>query len=385
MPVNQNNDLLKSRLDVGLLLVVAALVITGLIMVTSASISVAEKHFGAPFYYAWHQAIYLTLGGLLGGCVFQIPLRIWEQFALPLLFLSALALVLVLVPGIGKNVNGSTRWLDLKVIAFQVSELAKFSMVIFLARYIERHGTLVRTQVRGFAYPILILMVLSGLLLLEPDFGATVVVAVTTLSLLFLAGVPLHYFMSLVLLLLASMGLLIYSAPYRLKRLTTFLDPWATPFDSGYQLTQALIAFGRGEWTGVGLGSSVQKLFYLPEAHTDFLFAVLAEELGLLGAFAVIVLFILLGARGGKIALQASARGAVFAAFVAYGMSIWLTLQAFINIGVNTGILPTKGLTLPFLSYGGSSVLMVSCALSLILRVDWDNRYYARKEAGFAG
>jgi cell division protein FtsW len=228
-------------------------------------------------------------------------------------------------------------------------------------------------------------MVLSGLLLLEPDFGATVVVAVTTLSLLFLAGVPLHYFMSLVLLLLASMGLLIYSAPYRLKRLTTFLDPWATPFDSGYQLTQALIAFGRGEWTGVGLGSSVQKLFYLPEAHTDFLFAVLAEELGLLGAFAVIVLFILLGARGGKIALQASARGAVFAAFVAYGMSIWLTLQAFINIGVNTGILPTKGLTLPFLSYGGSSVLMVSCALSLILRVDWDNRYYARKEAGFAG
>jgi cell division protein FtsW len=284
---------------------------------------------------------------------------------------------------LGKKVNGSTRWLNLGVVAIQVSELVKFCIITYLASYIVRQREALKTQFFGFARPLVLLGLISGLLLLEPDFGATVVIVSTALSMLFLAGVPFFYFFGLCCFTgIAFIGLAI-SAPYRLQRLTAFLDPWAYQFESGYQLTQALIAFGRGEWFGVGLGSSVQKLFYLPEAYTDFVFAVLAEELGLIGGLCVIALYVLLVVRGMKIGLTAEKRGAIFGAFCCYGITFWIGFQAFISMGVNTGLLPTKGLTLPFLSYGGCSLIVLCIAIALIFRVDFENRTKHRQGIDF--
>lgn len=374
---------IRWRCDPGYLLAIILLMSLGLVMVTSASIGIAEKRFHQPFYYAWHQAVYLGLGLLSSIVVFSLPLKFWEKMARPLMLAALICLLLVLIPGIGKNVNGSTRWLNLGVIAIQISELVKFCVVLYLASYIVRKREALQTEFLGFVRPMVLLGLVSGLLLLEPDFGATVVIMSTAMGMLFLAGVPFYYFFGLSVFLGLAFAALAISAPYRLQRLTAFLDPWAYQFDSGYQLTQALIAFGRGEWFGVGLGSSVQKLFYLPEAHTDFIFAVLAEELGLIGGLCVIALYALLVIRGMVIGLCAEKRGAIFSAFACYGITFWIGLQALINMGVNTGLLPTKGLTLPFLSYGGSSLLVLCVAIALIFRVDFENRTKYRRGIDF--
>lgn len=362
------------RHDLILVMTIFALLGLGLIMVTSASIDMAQRHFHQPFYYTFRQCMGLTLGAFGALIVLMCPIQTWYRFAGFMMIAALALLVLVLIPGIGKVVNGSARWLNLGVSAFQVSEFAKLAVVIYLSSYIVRHREALRQEISGFIRPMALLSMVAVLLVLEPDFGATVVVMTTVLAMLFLAGVPLSQFLLLLALVGGVLGAVAISAPYRLERLASFLDPWAVPFDSGYQLTQALIAFGRGEWFGVGLGSSIQKLFYLPESHTDFVFAVLAEELGLMGALATLSLYILFVWRGMIIGLNAEKRGDRFAAFIAYGISFWIGLQTMINIGVNTGVLPTKGLTLPFLSYGGSSVSVIGVAVGLLLRVDYENR-----------
>jgi cell division protein FtsW len=284
-------------------------------------------------------------------------------------------LVAVLIPGVGRQVNGSIRWLHLGFFNLQASELVKLFVIVYLAGYLVRRGEEVRTTLKGFLKPLAILTLFAVLLLLEPDFGTTAVMFATALGLMFLGGVRLWQFSALLAAVVAVLGGVALSSPYRLERLTTFLDPWADPFNSGFQLTQALIAIGRGEWLGVGLGGSIQKLFYLPEAHTDFLFAVLAEELGLLGVTVVIALFTLVVWRAFVIAYRAEQSGNRFAAYLAYGIGMWIGLQAFINMGVNMGALPTKGLTLPLMSYGGSSIVVMCMAVALLMRVDYETRF----------
>ncbi|MCK5479527.1 MAG: putative lipid II flippase FtsW, partial [Gammaproteobacteria bacterium] len=303
-----------------------------------------------------------------------LPLAMLARMAPALLLLSFALLLLVLVPGVGVEVNGAVRWLNVGLFRLQVSEPAKLLFIIYLAGYLARHGEEVRTHFSGFLKPLGLLAIAAVLLLIEPDFGATVVLAATVMGMIFMAGVRLPQFAGM----LGAGGLLLgglaVSSPYRLERLTTFMNPWADPFDSGFQLTQSLMAIGSGEWLGVGLGSSVQKLFYLPEAHTDFVFAVLAEELGLLGVCIVIALYVLLVWRAFIVATQAAKADNLFASYLSYGIGIWFGLQSFVNIGVNMGLLPTKGLTLPLMSYGGSSMIVMSVAVALLLRVDHETR-----------
>lgn len=346
----------------------------GLVMVCSASITIAERELNQPFYYLIRQAAYVAAGLVLAFMVVRTRLVYWEKFAPLLLMLGILLLALVVMPGVGREVNGSMRWLGLGFINLQPSELVKLFFIMYLAGYLVRRREEVCASIHGFLKPVGVLALIAVLLLLEPDFGATVVITATALGILFLGGVRLWQFGLLIVpavLLLAGLAI---SSPYRLTRLTTFLNPWADPFNSGFQLTQALIAFGRGEWFGVGLGGSIQKLFYLPEAHTDFLFAVLAEELGLAGAIAVISLFAIIVWRAFAIGHLAEQTGNRFAAFLAYGLGLWIALQAFINVGVNMGVLPTKGLTLPLMSYGGSSIVVSCIAIALLMRVDYEVR-----------
>jgi cell division protein FtsW len=362
------------RMDYLLLFAALALAALGLVMVSSASITLADRELGQPFYYALRQAIYIGAGLLAGMGVYRIRLALVEQAGL-LLLLTAFALLLaVLVPGIGTQVNGSVRWLNTGLFRLQVSEPAKLMILIYLASYLTRHGEEVRTQLSGFIKPLALLGLAAILLLLEPDFGATVVMLSTAMGMIFIAGARLWQFGGMLGLGGVSLAGLAVSSPYRMERLTTFLNPWADPFDSGFQLTQSLIAIGRGEWFGVGLGASIQKLFYLPEAHTDFVFAVLAEELGLLGVCVVIALYAVLVWRAFVIAIQAEKAGNGFASLLAHGIGIWIGLQAFINMGVNMGLLPTKGLTLPLMSYGGSSMVVVCVAIALLLRADYETR-----------
>jgi cell division protein FtsW len=367
----------RSRLphmDYFLLFAVLALAALGLVMVASASITLADRELGQPFYYALRQAIYIGMGVLLGMGVYRLRLALVEQAGL-LLLLTAFALLLaVLVPGVGTQVNGSVRWLNTGLFRLQVSEPAKLMILLYLASYLNRHGEEVRTQLSGFIKPLALLGLAAILLLLEPDFGATVVMLATAMGMIFIAGARLWQFGGMLGLGGVSLAGLAVSSPYRMERLTTFLNPWADPFDSGFQLTQSLIAIGRGEWFGVGLGASIQKLFYLPEAHTDFVFAVLAEELGLLGVCVVIALYAVVVWRAFVIAIQAEKAGNGFASLLAHGIGIWIGLQAFINMGVNMGLLPTKGLTLPLMSYGGSSMVVVCAAIALLLRVDHETR-----------
>ncbi len=370
---------LTPKFDPLLMGAIVSLLALGLIMVTSASIGIADRRLANPFYYTFHQSFCMFVGFSGALFVFTLPIKVWYRFAALMMVVALASLVLVLIPGIGRVVNGSARWLNLGFSAFQVSEFCKLAVVVYLSSYVVRHGDALKHKISGFIRPMLLLSLVGALLILEPDFGATVVIMTTALAMLFLAGVPLSQFIALLSVVVATMGVVAISAPYRLQRLTSFLDPWAVQFDSGYQLTQALIAFGRGEWLGVGLGSSVQKLFYLPEAHTDFIFAVLAEELGLVGAIATLGLYILFVWRGMIVGLHAERRDDRFAAFLSYGISLWVGLQTLINLGVNTGVLPTKGLTLPFLSYGGSSVMIVCIAVGLLVRVDYENRL-ARRE-----
>lgn len=364
--------------DCQLLFIVFSLSLLGLVMVGSSSVSTADQLTGNPLYYFWRQLAYIIIGFIGLFIAYKIPLKFWSQSGLVLIFISVVLLILVFIPGIGKQVNGSTRWINMGLFSLQVSEFVKLFSIIYVAGYLVRHNDVLRSHTVGFLKPLGLLSIIVFLLLLEPDFGAGVVLLATTMGMLWLGGAKPWQFLLLISVLVSLLGLLAVLSPYRMQRLTTFLDPWGDPFNSGFQLTQALIAFGRGEWLGVGLGSSVQKLFYLPEAHTDFLFAVMSEELGLVAGVFVVLLFTFVVFRTLYIGYRAEKHEQPFGGYLAYGIGLWIGLQAFINIGVNMGVLPTKGLTLPFMSYGGSSIVVMSIAVGLVLRVNYETRQYDR-------
>ncbi len=359
-----------------LLASVVGLVCMGLLMVASASMVISDRTFGQPFYFLLHQTVFLVAGIIFSWFLFRFSMEQWKNISAQLLLLSLFLLALVLVPGLGHQVNGSMRWLGIGPLGLQVSEFAKLAMIIYLASYLVRRHDEVKNRIRGFLKPLLIIGVMAGLLLKEPDFGAVAVIVTTSLGMLFLAGVRIWQFIFLLLIAVLVLALLAISSPYRVQRLTTFMNPWANAYASGYQLTQSLIAFGHGGWLGVGLGKSTQKLFYLPEAHTDFLFAVLAEELGLIGSLFIVGLYCLFVIRSLWIGYCAFRQKLFFSAYVAYGVCLWLIIQAIVNIGVNTGLLPTKGLTLPLMSYGGSSMMIDCIAIMLIFRIDYETRVY---------
>ncbi len=369
------------RFDMDMPLLVAALCLLGLglVMVSSASMEVAAGQLGNPLFYMIRQLVYVLIGFAALVFVISVPIRLWEQFRFPLLFLGIALLIAVLIPGVGREVNGSWRWIAVGPINIQPSELAKLFAVVFLAGYLVHRQEEVKEGWFGFIKPFMVLFPMALLLIAEPDFGATVVLMGAAVGMLFLGGVGLFRFILLFGSIAILGGLLIVIEPYRLQRLTGFLNPWDDPFGSGYQLTQALIAFGRGEWLGLGLGNSIQKQFYLPEAHTDFVFSVLAEELGLVGALSAFALLIFLAARSLYIGLWAERAGRLFAAYLAYGLAIMWIGQILINVGVNVGLLPTKGLTLPFLSYGGSSLVVCCISLGILLRIDWERRQALRE------
>ncbi len=360
---------LIKQLDQTVIVIFIMLSTLGIVMVTSASIGMAEKNIGNAFYYGERQLFRVLLGIGMIYIACKIPTKFWQQNSMLLMFTALFLLAIVLVPGVGKTVNGSTRWIDFGLFTVQVSEIARMLIIMYLSSYLTRRSDEVKTNTMGFIKPMIIMGVASGLLLMEPDFGATTVLLITGLGLLFLGGVRFGQFTLFVLGTGAILVLMVATSAYRMERITAFLNPWADPFDSGFQLTQALIAVGSGGWTGVGLGSSVQKLFYLPEAHTDFLYAIVAEELGFIGSVVIIVLFVWLLIRCFSIAKQAQLKGQHFGGFLVYGVALLISSQALINIGVNLGALPTKGLTLPLMSYGGNSILITSFAIGLVLRV----------------
>jgi cell division protein FtsW len=365
-------------LDPWIIGTVAALLLIGLVMVASASIGISEKETGAAFHYFVKQLMFVGLGLVAAGIGLAVPTRIWDERSTWLLIGAFVLLVLVLVPGIGYVVNGSRRWIRLGFMNFQVSEAARVMLLMYVSSYAVRRADELRTDFKGFMVPVGVLGAAAVLLLCEPDFGAATVLLATGIGVLFLAGARVLHL--LVPVLVGSVGLaaLALISPYRMRRLTGFLDPWGDPFDSGFQLSQSLIAIGRGEWFGVGLGASVQKLFYLPEAHTDFVFAVLAEEFGFVGVLVVVSLFALLVTRALMISREAAQAGQTFQSYVAASIGIWIGLQAFVNIGVNMGLLPTKGLTLPLLSYGGSSMLVTLGWLGVLLRINHDTQATGR-------
>ncbi len=357
------------------------LVATGLVMVYSASIAIAE---GSRFtgnnsaYFLIRQSIFLALALFAATLTFMVPVRVWQTSA-PWFFLAGMVLlVLVLIPGIGREVNGARRWLNLVVFNFQPSELMKLAAVMYAADYTVRKHAVMKSFKKGLLPMLGVMLGVSWLLLREPDFGALVVVAVTTFGILFLGGMNGRHFVALVGMLAVGFAALVLSSPYRMQRIFGFMDPWADAYGKGYQLSHALIAFGRGEWFGVGLGASVEKLHYLPEAHTDFLLAVIAEELGFVGVFAVMGLFVWLVFRAFAIGRQAALQERHFAALTAQGIGIWIGFQTLINMGVNVGLLPTKGLTLPLMSFGGSGLVVNCVALAILLRIDWESRQKAK-------
>lgn len=370
---------LLGDLDGVLVLVALALLALGTVMVASASMTVAARAFDSPWFYFNRQIVFVALGIGLAWLAVQVPLARWRELAMPLMLVGVLLLALVLMPGLGRTVKGSTRWLELGVIGFQVAEAVKLATIVYIADYLVRRHAEIRASWSGFLRPLALVGVAGLLLLLQPDFGAAVVLGAVALAMLFLGGVPMVRFCALGGAAVALLTMLAITTPYRLQRITTFLDPWADPFDSGFQLTQSLMAIGSGGWNGVGLGASVQKLFYLPEAHTDFLFAIFAEETGLIGVMIVLALYVLLIGRAFQLTARAERADAPFAAHLAAGLGLWIALQAVINIGVNMGLLPTKGLTLPLMSYGGSSTLMTCIAIGLLLRVSYEINAAARQ------
>ncbi|MBS0613734.1 MAG: putative lipid II flippase FtsW [Proteobacteria bacterium] len=364
--------------DAVTLMLSAALLLIGMIMVTSASMSVAARDLGNPFFYLERQLLFGLMGAAGAIVLTRIPTELWDRYSLPLMLFGLGLLLLVLIPGLGAMVNGARRWLRIGPINFQVSELARVLVLTWVCSYCVRKREELQITWQGLAKPIGLLMVAALLLLLEPDFGATTVLFATGFAVLFIAGARLRYTLVVLAAAVGGFTLLALASPYRLKRLTGFLHPWADPFNSGFQLTQSLIAIGRGSWFGVGLGSSVQKLFYLPEAHTDFVFAVLAEEFGLAGVIVVIGLFMGMVWRSFDIARQAARAGMRFQSYLALSFGIWIGLQAVVNIGVNMGVLPTKGLTLPLLSYGRSSLLVTLAWLGVLLRIYHEVRCNSR-------
>ncbi len=372
---------MPSEIDLTLLWSALILLLTGMVMVYSASIAIAEAgRFTGNHqaYYLVRHGVFLTVGLIAAGFAFQVPLSSWQQFA-PWLFVAGFVLLLlVLVPGVGRDVNGARRWLSLGFINLQPSELMKLFAAIYAADYTVRKMPHMHDLKKAFL-PMAGAMVAVGVLLLkEPDFGAFVVIISIAIGILFLGGMRARLFAVLIVLLVAAVRRDDDENGERRDRIFGFMDPWSDAYGRGYQLSHALIAFGRGELLGVGLGASVEKLFYLPEAHTDFLLAVIAEELGFVGVVMVIVLFGLVIQRAFVIGRQAVALDRLYAALVAQGIGIWIGVQSFINMGVNTGLLPTKGLTLPLMNFGGSGIVANCIALAILLRVDWENRQLMR-------
>ena len=357
------------QIDPVLLTLVLALLLGGLVILASASISISDNAVGNPFYYLQRQLLAAAIGAVAGGACLFIPMRVWQSLGPLLLFAGLALLVLVLIPGVGYEVNGSSRWVRIGFMNLQVSEPARLCLLLYLAGYLVRRNKALREEFMGFLRPMLVLTVACVLLLKEPDFGAALVLLATALVMLFVAGARIRDFLLFFSSAVLAMATLAITSPYRMKRLTGFLDPWADPYDTGFQLTQSLIAIGRGEWFGVGLGDSVQKLFYLPEAHTDFVFAVFAEEFGLAGSVVLITLFAALLWRIFKLGMRAASVERFFDAYIAIGLGTWIGLQAFINVGVNMGLLPTKGLTLPLISYGRSSLIITMICIGLLLRI----------------
>ena len=367
--------------DEGLLWVSVLLLLIGLVMVYSSSIAFAE---GSRFtgyranYFLWRHAASLLIGGVAAWIAFQVPMAVWQRFALPLFLIGVALLVLVLIPGIGRNVNGAQRWIPLGFTSLQPSEMMKLFAIFYAADYTVRKAAVMHSFKEGFM-PMAIAMIFVGWLLLrEPDLGAFAVIVLVAIGVLFLGGMNARLFFGLIIVLMVSFALLILFSEYRRQRIIGFMDPWSDAYGKGYQLSHALIAFGRGEWFGVGLGNSIEKLFYLPEAHTDFLLAVIGEELGFAGVLVIILMFFWITRRAFEIGRQALALERTFPALVAQGIALWLGVQTLINMGVNMGLLPTKGLTLPLMSFGGSGILVNCVALAVLLRVDFENRRLMR-------
>jgi cell division protein FtsW len=360
----KNNKIIY--LDPFLSISFALLIFVGLLILASASMPIAEKNYGTPFYFFYNQIICLSVGVVIIFTFLFIPTKFWEVIAEPLLYTTLFLLLLILFAG--TSVNGARRWLSIPGFSLQVSEIFKFSFVLYLAYFIKNHSKQIKNDIKILLVPVLWLCLASFLLLMEPDFGATVVVILTFTCCIFVAGVPLRPLIILVLIAAVALGLLAVFTPYRFARLTTFLHPWDNAYGSGYQLTQALISYGRGDWFGLGFGGSIQKLFFLPEAHTDFIFAILAEELGLTGALFILMLYLAIITRVLQYAILAQENSLNWHAFLCYGFAFYFMTQVFISIGVNLGLLPTKGLTLPLLSYGRSSLLMNCAFIGLILR-----------------
>jgi len=369
---------ISRHVDPALVLLICTLLCAGLVMLASASISLAERNTGNPFFYLERQLTAVVIGLIGAAAMLHIPSRVWERVGLALAAIAIGMLVIVLIPGFGSTVNGSTRWLNVGGInVMQVSEPSRLLMLMYISGYAVRHRVELRESFFGFLKPMLLVGAVCSLLLLEPDFGATVVMVAISLAVLFIAGARLRDFLAFSAGVLALLAFIAIASPYRMARIMAFWDPWADPYDSGFQLTQSLIAIGSGEWFGVGLGGSVQKLFYLPEAHTDFVFAVIAEEFGLVGSLVVILLFGVLVWRAFGIARASALTGRLYQANLAFGFAIWQAVQVFINLGVNMGILPTKGLTLPLVSYGRSSLVVTLIGLGLLMRIDCENRQLA--------
>ncbi len=372
---------LSLKLDYVLLIAFIGLLTVGLVMVASSSMAVGQYNYGSSFYFIIRQSIFALIGiVLLLGCL-TIPTRYWQDRGINWLGVGLILLILVLIPGIGHVVNGSRRWIVFGPVAIQVSEIVKLCAVMYVSSYLCRHGEAVKASLEGILKPIFALGCMGVLLLLEPDFGATVVVFVTALGMLFMARARLRWFYLLMLVAVAAAIALVFFSPYRMARFLGFLNPWNDALGTGYQLSQSLIGFGRGGIFGVGLGNSVQKLFYLPEAYTDFVLAVIGEELGVIGVLLVLFLFGLLVWRGLNIGKAAHQQQVMFDAFCAYGLTFWMAMQVMINMGVNLGLLPTKGLTLPFISYGGSSLVVDCIVIGIMLRIDLQNQMRGQQYA----
>jgi cell division protein FtsW len=368
-------------MDHGLFWSALLLLCVGLVMVYSASIAMADGERFTGFrssYFLGRHAVYLAIGLTAAAILFRVPMWVWQKGAPWLFLLGAILLVAVLVPGVGREVNGSRRWIPFGLATFQPSEVMKLIVVIYAADYTVRKAAFMDDVRKGFLPMFAVMTLIAALLLREPDFGALVVITIIAMTILFLGGLNWRLFAGLAALLAVAFVVLIVSSPYRFQRIVGFMDPWSDAYGKGYQLSHSLIAFGRGEWLGVGLGASVEKLFYLPEAHTDFLLAVIAEELGLAGVAAVIALFVWVVLRAFAIGRQAAMRERYFPALVAQGIGIWIGFQALINMGVNMGLLPTKGLTLPLMSFGGSGLIVNCVAIAFLIRIDWENRQLAR-------
>ncbi|WP_191603127.1 putative lipid II flippase FtsW [Marinomonas algicola] len=363
-----------SNVDVYFLVSSCMIVALGLVMVSSASVAISDSMYGHPYFFVIRQVLYLVIALIVGGIVINLPTEWMHRWGILILLGALVLLIGVLIPGVGKSVNGSQRWIRLFIFNLQASEVAKVCMVIYMSGYLVRRSEQVREKLSGFLLPLILSVIFLFLLLLEPDFGASVVLLGTVMAMLFMGGAKVYQFLLLLFGAFVALGLVAVSESYRMKRLMNFTDPWADPFNGGYQLSQALIAYGRGEWFGLGLGNSVQKLSYLPEAHTDFVFSIWVEETGMIGGLLLILLFGLMVSRAFKIGNDSLQLSRPFTGYLCYGFAILIVAQVVINIGVNTGLLPTKGLTLPLISFGGSSLIITLTSLFIIARVDIENK-----------